>query len=121
MHCPRCKANFKDSQKLAEHIMEFMATSSCQDRPSSDEATLPWSQGLVDSFKARVDSSLTLGEQWFSVWRIVFPGVELPASCWVDDHVCQHVMNLQRFVFTKGHSVVCISRLVPVQEKTNMG
>ena len=112
MHCPRCKDDFDDSQKLAEHIMQRMATQSCEERPFSDETMLPWSANLVGSIKARVDSSLTLREQWFSVWRFLFPNIKEPASCWVDKDVCRHVLDIKRFVIAEGDRVVCISRFL---------
>ncbi len=112
MHCPRCKTDFDDSQKLGEHIMQRMATQSCEERPFSDETMLPWSANLVGSIKARVDSSLTLREQWFSVWRFLFPDIKEPASCWVDEGVCRHVLDIKRFVIAEGNRVVCISHFL---------
>ena len=111
-HCPICKTNFDDNQKLGEHIVR-MVTNPCQERAFSDETMLPWSTSLVGSIKARVDSSLTLREQWFSVWRLLFPDITEPASCWVDEDACRHVLDIKRFVIAEGDRVVCISRFLP--------
>ncbi len=114
IHCPFCKADFEDDAKLREHLKQSMATgSSCEERPYPDETMLPWSKDLMTAISTRVDSSLTLPAQWFSVWKIIFPDLEPPASCWVDGIVCRHVLDLQEFVSTEGESLVYYSRLPP--------
>ncbi len=109
IHCPRCKVNFDDNQKLGEHIVQAMETKPCEERPFLDETMLPWSKSLVDSIRARVDVSFPLPEQWYSVWRLLFPGIDQPASCWVEEEVCRHVIDIRRFAVAKGGGIVCIS------------
>ncbi|KAK0613283.1 hypothetical protein B0T14DRAFT_276035 [Immersiella caudata] len=106
VYCPRCKAKFDDSQNLADHILEFMATESCEERDFRDDTALPWSQSLATSLKARVNKLSTLHEQWISVWNILFPGVDPPDSCLVDDDTCEHILEYQQFIMSRGYEIV---------------
>jgi len=87
IYCPRCKIAFDDSQKMEEHVMQFMATQLCKERGFPDDTALSWSYNLEAFLRARVAKILSLPEQWFSVWMILFPGIAPPNSCFVDDDV----------------------------------
>ncbi|KAK0649711.1 hypothetical protein B0T16DRAFT_457098 [Cercophora newfieldiana] len=102
IHCPRCKTDFEDSEKLTDHVLR----QSCEEQPFPDETALPRSRELDASLNARVDKALTLPEQWFSVWRILFPGTPQPRSCFVDDDVCEHLFEYQQFITSRGHDIV---------------
>ena len=106
MFCPRCKAKFDDSQNMADHILQYMATESCENRPFHDDTALPWSPSLAASLKARVNRKWTLHEQWFSVWNILFPDVEQPDCCLVEDGTCEHIFEYQQFILNRGHDIV---------------
>ena len=109
IYCPRCKTVFDDPEERDSHIISrgMDEREPCEDRPFHDETALPWKRALADAFRARVSKSLSLEEQWFSLWRIVFPGVDPPASCLVDDDaICEHVLEYYEFTAARGAGVV---------------
>jgi len=112
IYCPRCKTAFDDSQKMGEHVMQFMATQLCKERGFPDDTALSWSHNLETSLRARVVKTLSLPEQWFSVWRILFPDIAPPNSCLVDDDVCEHILQYQQFITARGHDIVCLCILL---------
>jgi hypothetical protein len=102
LYCPNCKEDFVSSEKFAEHVME----QSCEKQPFRDETALPRTAALAASLKARVGKALSLSEQWFSVWRILFPGEDEPGSCFVDD-VPENMFQYQQFITRRGDEIVC--------------
>lgn len=88
--------------------MQFMATQLCEERGFPDDTALSWSHNLETSLRARVVKTLSLPEQWFSVWRILFPDIAPPNSCLVDDDVCEHILEYQQFITARGHDIVCL-------------
>lgn len=106
IYCPRCKTEFDDPEERDSHISRAMVVEPCDDRAFPDETALPWKRALADAFKARVSKELGLEDQWFSLWRIVFPGVDPPAGCLVDDDVCEHVLTYYELAVARGTEVV---------------
>jgi hypothetical protein len=101
LYCPNCKEDFESSEKFAEHVMG----QSCEKQPFRDETALPRTAALAASLKARVGKALSLSEQWFSVWRILFPGEDEPGSCFVDD-VPENMLQYQQFITRRGDEIV---------------
>ncbi|KAK0617716.1 hypothetical protein B0T14DRAFT_569197 [Immersiella caudata] len=106
IYCPRCKKVFEGSEAKDEHVLQGMSAQPCEERPFEDETALAWQARLASLFKSRVDKALTIQEQWFSLWANVFPGVEPPASCLVDDPVCEHILEYYEFTRARGAEVV---------------
>ncbi len=104
--CSRCQMVFERSEELIEHVKDYMIPSRCKERPFPDETMLERTKELQDALRRRVNRKLSLDEQWFSVWDIVFPSIDQPASCRVDDVVCAHVQELQQFISTEGENIV---------------
>ena len=60
---------------------------------------------LAASLRVRVDKALSLPEQWLNVWIILFPGVNEPISCFMDD-VPEHIVHYQDFIRRRGDDIV---------------
>lgn len=90
-YCIRCKLTFTTETERDAHIMN-MATNPCLE----SHAALP--QGLsldnMAELTKRADTGHTIGEQWFSMWDTIFPGVQRPASCTFDLSGETHVQLL---------------------------
>ncbi|KAK1757177.1 hypothetical protein QBC47DRAFT_297957, partial [Echria macrotheca] len=99
LYCPDCKEDFKSSEKFAEHVKQL----SCEKQPFRDETALP--PELAESLRVRVNKVLDLPEQWFSVWRTLFPGEDEPDNCFVDD-VPEHMLKYQEFIERRGDETV---------------
>lgn len=54
----------------------------------------------------RVNKTLSLHKQWFSIWHIIFPGIPKPSSCLVGDTTCENVLEYHNFIVTQGIKVV---------------
>lgn len=106
LYCPRCKTRFDDLDERDKHIVSAMNTHSCDEQPFPDVTQLPWKQSLADAMKQKVDRTLNLHEQWFSLWSIIFPDIDPPSSCLVDDDICEHVSDFRDFFTTQGREVV---------------
>jgi hypothetical protein len=100
---------FDDPEERDSHIISRGMTERepYEDRPFHDETALPWKRALADAFRAHVSKPLSLEGQWFSLWRIVFPGVDPPASCLVDDDaICEYVLEYYEFTAARGAEVI---------------
>lgn len=80
-YCPRCKYTFPSEDEKNAHIME-MVSNPC------NESLLPLPDGLspelLHSLSVRVDKGISMEEQWYSVWDLIFPGLARPATCRFD-------------------------------------
>ncbi|KAI2623120.1 hypothetical protein GGR54DRAFT_638364 [Hypoxylon sp. NC1633] len=105
-YCPRCKIEFSSAQARDEHIMQGMDSQPCDLRPFRDETALPWDHDMSKALHERVNKTLDLHEQWFSILDIIFSDIPRPSSCLVDDDLCEHVLEFHSFVVTSGSEVV---------------
>ncbi|KAH8648591.1 hypothetical protein BX600DRAFT_442877 [Xylariales sp. PMI_506] len=107
-YCPKCKIKFNDSEARDQHILQAMETGSqpCEYRPFPDETALPWNEQVRKTLESRVDKTLALHAQWFSLWDQIFEGVPRPPTCTVDDDLCEHVIEYHEFCVTRGAEVI---------------
>ncbi|EAQ84556.1 predicted protein [Chaetomium globosum CBS 148.51] len=101
MYCPNCKVELENSDDFVEHV----TGQSCETQPFRDETALLRTDALAASLRARVDKTQSLSGQWFSVWRILFPGESEPTSCFVDE-VPEHMLRYQEFVSRRGDEII---------------
>jgi hypothetical protein len=50
----------------------------------------------------RSDPKLTVEEQWYAVWKILFPEVETPSSPYIDGALSEEISSFQEFYQTQG-------------------
>ncbi|KAL2796603.1 hypothetical protein BJX66DRAFT_335846 [Aspergillus keveii] len=48
------------------------------------------------------DPKLTVEEQWYAIWKILFPGVEPPSAPYIDGALSEEISSFQEFYQTKG-------------------
>ncbi|KAJ1332973.1 myoneurin [Microdochium nivale] len=99
--CPICGTAFADSKEaLDEHII----ARTCEQRVF----IVP--EGVTDSHRAkftqRVARTLSLSEQWFTVWDILFPDTPRPESAFVDGPVAEVSAEIVRWWNRHGQSIV---------------
>ncbi|XXG95215.1 hypothetical protein Hte_001475 [Hypoxylon texense] len=77
-YCQRCKVIFPDDPSLQEHIRND-AGFACDFSESLEGISLAQRQRLT----RKSDSKLSLEEQWYSIWDILFPGRPRPDTVYV--------------------------------------
>ncbi|KXJ88327.1 hypothetical protein Micbo1qcDRAFT_166995 [Microdochium bolleyi] len=99
--CPICGVAFADSR---DDLNEHLIARTCERR----EFQVP--EGVTDSHRAkftqRVARTLSLSEQWFTVWDILFPGQPRPESPFVEGPVAEVSAEVILWWNRHGRSVV---------------
>lgn len=78
LYCNRCKVIFPDDASLQEHVGD-VAGLFCEPSPWLDGISLAQRQRL----SRKSDPRLSVQEQWYSMWDIIFPGHNRPSSVYV--------------------------------------
>lgn len=87
--CPRCKGEFSTDNFLREHAeSDIVCTPNFADIPEGV------SKEQSERLARRVSPKMTLEAQWYSIFEILFPGCQLPASPYVNK---DHTVELRGF------------------------
>ncbi|KAH6655065.1 hypothetical protein BKA67DRAFT_534009 [Truncatella angustata] len=81
-YCARCRVSFPNQLALERHHRDDDACAR-SDRPVPEGMTLEQHEIL----KPRTNHKLSLEEQWYFIWDVLFPGRERPATPYKDEFV----------------------------------
>jgi len=100
IRCPRCQQVFPDRESCDRHIRD----EDC-DRGARvlDEGI---SESQVNELGRKGPSSLNQEQRWYAVWRIVFPGIEPPASPYMDDDLNEELSAFREFFQRDGSKII---------------
>lgn len=96
IHCPACNMQFERDDNLTAHIR--------QRPPCEMQAQVPWEGVTVQQnalLQARSDRNKTPENQWYDVFRILFPESDLPESPYMDSMKSQVLQNFCNYVREK--------------------
>ncbi|ORY62087.1 uncharacterized protein BCR38DRAFT_303657, partial [Pseudomassariella vexata] len=91
IRCPLCQHTFDTGDERDEHVREqscFRCPRVTDDSISSDQ---------VQRLGKRGPAGSTQEEQWFIVWRIVFPTLEPPASPYLNTDLSEEMNDFREF------------------------
>ncbi|CAG1973008.1 unnamed protein product [Fusarium graminearum] len=80
-HCDRCWCYYSTSREEEAH-------QECQKRPPSNRPPGLITKEMLKILSQRASSSLTHEEQWFGIYRVLFPGEQLGFSPYVNRATC---------------------------------
>lgn len=80
-HCDRCWSYYSTSEEEEAH-------QACQRRPPSNRPPGLITKETLEILSQRASSSLTHEEQWFGLYRVLFPGEQLGFSPYVNKATC---------------------------------
>jgi hypothetical protein len=101
IHCFVCMAAFENDSDLREHTRD----QSCERKPyvTPDGMTRDQEETLR---KSRADQKKPEKEQWYDIFKTLFPGVELPLSPYVDNDISEDASNLHEFIEARGSEII---------------
>lgn len=92
IHCDVCFMEFDNTQDRATHIRQR----NCELRdPKAWDCITEEQRAQI---KRRVKTKMTEEEQWYEVYRILFPGDPVPDSPYIDGFLADEVIALQEFM-----------------------
>lgn len=100
LYCPTCYEVFTERLHHDSHIQA--RTCSRREHPVWDGL----SENLRDELSRRVDAGISEEEQWFSVWDIVFPGVERPRTAYLGGPLEELIEMLREYWGSSGQEVI---------------
>jgi hypothetical protein len=101
IYCPRCMCTFETEDERDEHIR----SSSCvvQDTVSYEGVTRAQKVQLTQ----RVSSKMTLEDQWFTIFDILFPGhTPRPRSAYINVELTVELEGFQDLMYAEGPNII---------------
>ncbi|XXG98600.1 hypothetical protein Hte_004925 [Hypoxylon texense] len=99
-YCPVCGQIFNSHADQEVHIRSRQCTQQDFEAP----------QGITQDqdriLSSRVDKRLSLEQQWFSVWDIIFPGVERPESPYIQGPIHEVLSSSRQFLRERGPGLI---------------
>ncbi|KAH7324975.1 hypothetical protein B0I35DRAFT_425295 [Stachybotrys elegans] len=100
IYCPTCGLTFQRQAESDAHVRSRR----CE---ISDHAV---PEGITreqeESLGRRVDRKLSLRDQWYSVWNIIFPGEQPPESPFLQTALQEGLLSFRRFRDERGPAIV---------------
>ncbi|KAK2742721.1 hypothetical protein CKAH01_18458 [Colletotrichum kahawae] len=106
LYCPICWRTFGGPTQRDQHIV----SRSCdpRDQPSADLGLMtPEQQNLITR---RTDSGLDESKQWFGIWRILFPGAEVPKSPYLGTELQEMIGMVRTYWKENSRSIISNAR-----------
>lgn len=95
LYCPRCSIRFDSEQARDEHI---------RDDPC-EKTSLTKFEGISEAqrkqLEQRVSSKKTIEQNWYEIYKILFPLDQLPNSPWLPEVLDQELVALQDLLLTQ--------------------
>lgn len=102
-YCPTCAQVFASPDPRDDHIRQ----ASCSPATASSKRSSDGISAQVqDSLKNRFSRRLNPVEQWYSIWELIFPGVEPPQNAHVGSKVTEMLGMLRDFWKNEGHRII---------------
>ncbi|KAH8892971.1 hypothetical protein GQ53DRAFT_626216, partial [Thozetella sp. PMI_491] len=98
--CPLCGSEFSTQSEEKDHIRN----QSCSIRDFTEPEGITEDQKAM--FSTRVGRTMTLEQQWYAVWDIVFPGAEHPPSVYVQGPVVENLLGFRGFFSQHGEALI---------------
>lgn len=99
IHCDRCYQVFKTEEEKRVHSRSV----NCTILP---ERTFEGMTGdMVKLVHRRVDARKAKAEQWYDIFKILFPGEPLPESPYIDEVLSRELLALQDFMMQEWSKV----------------
>jgi hypothetical protein len=98
--CPICFETFDLLGACDDHIRK----DECRTKPRQQRDRL--SNNQRRRLSRRPDPSLSKEEQWYSIWNIIFPGVERPSTPYLSASMESRVLALRAFWSKNGLGIV---------------
>jgi hypothetical protein len=100
IRCPRCQDKFDTRAALDYHIEDI----DCISQPEMVDEGIDEAQAITLRKWAR--QWLTIEQQWFIIWNIVFPGVPEPSSPYVNDNNSSSMCEFREFCQREGSTII---------------
>jgi hypothetical protein len=102
--CLRCREDFPSNEELTTHVNHHMENNPCQKRIVDSSIAL--SDEKIRLLKNKVDKTLTLFDQWYQVWDVIFPEDGRPPTCTIDPELSAALLDLQDFSEKQGPRII---------------
>lgn len=99
-YCPLCGQSFNKLEDQRAHIRLLQ----CARRDFEEPDGINEDQSK--KLESRVNRKWSLEQQWFSIWDIVFPGVERPQSPYTEGPIHEILSSLRQFLRERGPEIV---------------
>ncbi|KAK3314013.1 hypothetical protein B0H66DRAFT_449378, partial [Apodospora peruviana] len=99
-YCEVCYAIFPDDDSHQDHIL----LSQCRRQPNTQLDGISHAQQRALSRKS--NPSLTEEEQWFDIWKILFPAFQHPFSAYIDAELSADLCLFREHWQRTGHEVL---------------
>ncbi|KAI1325686.1 hypothetical protein F5Y16DRAFT_422642 [Xylariaceae sp. FL0255] len=96
LQCPTCSQIFPSEEDYDPHV----ESRSCTSQPRVEPEGVTRLQ--QKSLERMSDRRLSVSEQWFSIFRILFPGSPLPESPYLEANVSLELKSFKDFMDTEG-------------------
>ena len=96
--CQRCKAKFEDEEEQERHLQDVNAVCVYRLRDPRDRRITRKQQAAL----SKKSKPGTHSEQWFAVWRILFPDCQEPQSAYIDSHVSEDLRLFREYASQQG-------------------
>ena len=97
--CQRCKAKFEDEDEQERHLQAAADTVCVYKQRDPGDRRITRQQQVALSKKSKPGTDR---EQWFAVWRILFPGCQEPQSAYIDTHVSEDLRLFREYASRQG-------------------
>ena len=97
-YCDRCNVIFDTESAHENHKMQPCVIDPYVTPPRLEGITYRQTQQL----QRRSNPSLSVSDQWFAIWDILFPGVQRPASVYLGDRVSEAISQVTRYTLQRG-------------------
>ncbi|TDZ31465.1 hypothetical protein C8035_v001368 [Colletotrichum spinosum] len=101
-YCPRCWTIFEGRAQWDAHTRSTTCSGSAQRSEQLDVMT----PGQQRDVAKRTDSILTEPDQWFSIWKILFPEKEAPQSPYLGTEMQEIIWTVQHCWAANSHQIV---------------
>ncbi|KAL0932110.1 uncharacterized protein CTRU02_213062 [Colletotrichum truncatum] len=108
-HCSNCYEIFPDGQELDDHRKVITCQANTWPRDEAIGSSI--SNQQKDQLGVRASSSLTEKDQWFSVWKIIFPHLEQPPSPYLKSEVEEGILMVRDLLARHGSLALSLSSL----------
>ncbi|KAH8655327.1 hypothetical protein BX600DRAFT_525273 [Xylariales sp. PMI_506] len=99
-YCPLCGEEFETQADQRAHIRAL----SCSRRDFAEPEGI--TEDHKSKFASRVDRKMTMEQQWYSVWDIIFPMAAHPASVYVQGPEMETLLEFSHFLEEEGRVLV---------------